>query len=115
MELPPGLSMITAHDRNDLASRRIRTYLPRFQAAAVPNPASGPGSAWSEWERLLASRLFEAGGQPTDAMAIVTDSGFETVSSSLIALPSRRHGMRRPIWRFADGRPGERPYELVTL
>ena len=115
MELPPGLSMITAHDRNDPASRRIRTYLPRFRAAAVPDPADGPGGTWTEWEELLASRAFEAGGQSADAMAIVTDSGFETVSSSLVALPSRRHGMLRPIWRFAGGRPGERPYELVKL
>ena len=30
--IPAGVSMITAHDLNDLASPRIRRYLPRFRA-----------------------------------------------------------------------------------
>ena len=116
-ELPPGLSMITAYDRNDLASRRIRTYLPLFEKAEVPDPdGDAEAGAWAGWEALLASRLYEAGGGPTDAMAIVTDFGFGTSSSSLIALPGLEpDARRRPIWRFCAGLPGERPYETVPL
>jgi hypothetical protein len=111
-ELPPGLSMITAYDRNDPASGRIRSYLPRFEAAPVPDPTTGD---WAAWESLLASREFAAGGNPTDAMAIVTDWGFETVSSALIALPAPSAPPRRPVWRFAPGRAGEFPFEDVRL
>lgn len=113
--LPPGLSMITAHDRNDPASRRIRRFLPRFEAAPPPDPdAAGGEGDWAAWEELLASRDYEEGGGPTDAMAIVTGTGFETVSSSLVALPAAGSG-RRPVWRFAAGRAGERPFEPVAL
>lgn len=113
--VPPGLSMITAHDRNDPASRRIRAYLPRFESARAPDPdAAGGAGEWADWEQLLASRDYEAGGGPTDAMAIVTEGGFGTVSSSLIALPAP--GLRRrPVWRFAAGRAGEHPFHPVQL
>jgi Transport and Golgi organisation 2 len=110
--LPEGLSMLTAHDRNDLHSDRIRTYLPRFEAASVPDPDTGD---WSGWERLLASReMGEVGGEPS-AMNIVTDFGFGTVSSALIALPAPEADDARPIWRFAAGRPDEAPFEAVAL
>ena len=109
--LPPGLSMITAYDRNDSASRRIRAYLPRFEAAAAPDPGAG---RWTDWERLLASRDFDPDGDPTDAMAVVTDYGFATLSGSLIALPAPDAG-RRAVWRFAPGRPGEHPWKTVAL
>lgn len=113
MALPPGLSMITAHDRNDTeASRRIRTYLPQFERAAVPDP--GPGD-WRAWELLLASRAFEAGGKPYDAMNIVTDAGFGTVSSSLLALPAAGAHGGEPIWRFAAGPPDEAPFRAIAL
>jgi hypothetical protein len=113
--LPEGLSMLTAHDRNDLHSDRIRLYLPRFEAAPAPDPDSGD---WSGWERLVGSReRDETNGEPS-AMNIVTDFGFGTVSSSLIALPSiEAQGSEdaEPIWRFAAGRPDEVPFELVDL
>ena len=116
MELPPGLSMVTARDRNDPASPRIRTYLPLFEAAEAPDPdAEGGRGNWSEWERLLASRHVEAGGEPTGAMAVVTDTGFGTVSGSLIALPGPDARPRQPIWRFCAGLPGEQPFETVPL
>src|SRR5919108_1466382 len=79
--LPPGLSMITAHDLNDTAkSPRIRTYLPRFAAVTAPDPETGE---WRAWESLLGSSAVPAGAPVTDAMAFTTDSGFATVSSSL--------------------------------
>src|SRR5262244_3264568 len=57
LALPEGLSMITAHDRNDAAgSGRIRAYLPRFRAAAAPEPGMAGDTGWAAWEALLASR-----------------------------------------------------------
>ena len=115
-ELPAGLSMLTAHDRNDAASARIRAYLPRFEAAAPPDPRKGN---WGAWKRILASRRFEPDDGPQGAMSVVTDGGFETVSSSLIALPgppqSARARPARPVWLFAPGRPDEKPFSRVEI
>lgn len=120
--VPAGVSMITAYDRNDPGSARIRAYLPRFEAAPAPEPEAGPdGAGWRAWERLLASRVYDVNepepgeGGPAGAMTIVTGTGFGTVSSSLIALPGPSDRPRKPVWRFAPGRPGEAPYEEVAL
>jgi len=110
--LPPGVSMITAHDRNDRTSPRIRRFLPLFEAASPPDPEHGE---WSSWARLLASRDHGAEEGPGAAMSIDTASGFGTVSSALIALPSPSLPPRKPVFLFAAGRPGEAPYEPVAL
>lgn len=122
LPIPPGLSMITALDRNDTSSARVRAYLPRFEKAAAPDPDARPeSSAWAEWERLLASRISEAAGEISGeggalgAMTIVTESGFGTVSSSIIALPAPATPPKHPVWRFAAGRPGEAPFEPVSF
>jgi hypothetical protein len=75
--IPPGVSMITAHDLGDMTSPRIRAYLPRFEAAPPPDPDRGD---WSAWEALLASRESGSGDEsvesgPAAAMAIVTTTG----------------------------------------
>jgi hypothetical protein len=100
--LPPGISMITSSDRNDPESLRIRHFLPRWQMAEVPEPEIGQ---WREWEALLSTREYAPGGDVFDAMHIVSNTGFGTMSSSLMALPSVQHSERRPIWRFLGGRP----------
>ena len=110
--LPEGLSMITAHDRNDTADPRIRDTLPRFEAAPAPDPGAGD---WASWTSLLASREHGAGAGPGDAMNVVTDTGFGTVSSSLIALPAPARGGVGPLWLFASGRPDEAAFEAVSL
>jgi Transport and Golgi organisation 2 len=110
--IPAGLSMLTAHDRNDAAgSKRIASFLPRFERAAVPDPESGD---WRAWETLLASREHAPDGGPYDAMTIADANGFGTVSSALIALaaPGRK---KRPILRFANGRPDQNSYVGVAL
>jgi hypothetical protein len=112
MALPPGLSMITAYDRNDESSPRMRLYLPRFQAAPPPEPEAGD---WHAWRALLTSRDYDPNRGPHGAMTIVTDSGFGTVSSSLIALPNARRTGVKAVWLFAAGRPGDNPYLPVTL
>jgi hypothetical protein len=47
-------------------------------------------------------------------MTVITGSGFETVSSSLIALPAAGSN-RKPVWLFTPGRPGQQPYRPVAL
>ncbi len=112
MPLAPGLSMLTAHDCNDLSSPRIRAYLPRFRAAPAPDPDRGD---WSAWEALLADRAADPLTDPFAAMNIVTDGEFGTVSSLLLALPARgRYGVK-PRFRFAAGRPDVAPFRDVLL
>jgi hypothetical protein len=108
--LPSGLSMITAHDRNDPASHRIRLYLPRFERAAPPDPGAGN---WSEWQALLASRERGAESGPRDAMTIAPEQGYGTVSSSLIALPARAD--MKPVWLFAPGAPAPAAFAPVEF
>lgn len=106
--VPDGLSMITAYDRNDLQSPRIRRYLPRFAAAPVPRPEAGD---WGGWIALLAARDFDADAGPGGAMTVITSTGFGTVSCSLLALPAERK--KRAVWLFAAGRPGETPFRHI--
>lgn len=114
-EIPPGLSIFTSVDMNDTRNFRIATYLPRFQAAAEPDPDAGD---WSAWEAILGSREAAPDAGPSGAMSIVTDYGYGTVSSSLIALASPERLIEqkaRDIWLFARGRPDAAPYEPVAL
>jgi hypothetical protein len=110
LPLAPGLSMFTAYERNDNASARVRRYLPLLRAAPAPDPAHGD---WSAWEKLLASR--ESEGPPDGAMNVVTDRGFGTVSSTLLALPARERYGERPRLRFAAGRPDEARFVDIPL
>lgn len=115
-ELPPGLSMLTARERNDPTSPRIRANLARFEAAEAPDPRSG---RWGAWKRLMGSRRRNPNDGPEAAMTVITDSGFETLSSSLIALPGPPQSLKgkpaRPVCLFAAGRPDKTPYRPVEL
>lgn len=106
--IPDGLSMITAHDMNDSDSSRVARYLPLFRKAAPPDPDNGD---WRAWEALLASR--ETDDDYFGAMNIVTGSGFGTLSSALVALPSPEAPDPRGKWLFANGRPGETVWDAV--
>jgi hypothetical protein len=110
--LPPGISMITASDRNDPASARIRHYLPLWQSADIPDPES---KDWDAWTTLLGSRQGEPGSEVFDAMNIHSNTGFGTVSSSLIALPSLAFQDRKAIWRFCTGHPDKGIWSDVAL
>ena len=114
-QLGAGLSMVTAHDLNDHSSPRISGYRPRFKAASAPDPDAGD---WRAWQDLLASRDQLGHAGPDGAMTIVTERGFGTVSSSLIALPSgaaQGPVARRPIWLYAPGRPDRTSYQLLQF
>ncbi|MBM3580596.1 MAG: NRDE family protein [Alphaproteobacteria bacterium] len=106
--IPEGLSMITAHDRNDSASARIRYYLPLFAEATPPDPGADD---WADWRALLASGETAPGAGPREAMFIAPDRGYGTVSSSLVALPANAAA---PIWLFAPGFPNPAPFAPVT-
>jgi len=111
--VPEGVSMLTARDLSDLASPRVRLYLPRFTAAPPPDPDTGD---WRSWEDILSAREEIPGAGPDSALAIETDVGFGTSSSALIALPSVERTAVPPVWLFAAGlpRPGAwRPVDGV--
>ena len=110
-EIPPGVSMITAWDLNDVDSSRIHTYLPRFEAAPAPDPDHGD---WSAWQGLLASREFDADAGPRGALCIVTDGTYGTLSSSLIALPATAAGAIAK-YLFCPTRPDTGGYQEIQL
>lgn len=96
--LGEGVSMVTAQDPNDRASPRTARHLPRFRAAAPPDPGRDD---WAAWEALLADEGFSAAIGPAQALCVPSTDGFGTVCSSLLAL--HRDGAR--VWRFAAGPP----------
>lgn len=106
--VPEGLSMLTARELNDPTSPRIELYRPLFEDSETPDPA---GDDWGEWPVLMASR--QTATDAFGAMTIVSDGGFGTLSSSLIALPGPGAPDPKGLWRFAAGRPGETDYEIV--
>lgn len=101
--LEPGLAMITARDPNDLTSRRVARYLPRFRCAPPPEPPD----EWSGWKAIVADRS----GPPESQINIVPRAGFGTVCGSLLALP--RSGP--PVWLFAPGPPDRAEFARVGL
>jgi hypothetical protein len=86
----------------------VARYLPLFRKVAPPEPDNGD---WQAWEALLASR--ETDDDYFGAMNIVTGSGFGTLSSALVALPSPEAPDPRGKWLFANGRPGETVWDAV--
>ena len=110
--IPEGLHMITAWDLDDADSPRIARFLPQFRAADIPDPAAGD---WSGWIPLLSARNGIDDETREGAMNIVTDFGFGTMSSSLIALAAPAVKPVKPIWLFAAGRPDEADYLPVAI
>lgn len=100
--LPAGVSMITAHDPNDVDSPRVASHLDRFRRATAPDP-----DHWEEWRAILADRSGPAGEQ----INVEPRGGFGTVCSSLLAIPA----VGIPVWLFAAGPPDEALFEAVGL
>ena len=100
--LLPGVSMITAHDPNDMESPRVARHLARFRQAPAPEP-----DRWDAWRAILADRS----GPPGAQMNVVPRAGFGTVCSSLLAIPAQGD----PVWEFAAGAPDEVPFQRVSL
>ena len=96
--LPPGISMVTAHDPNDLDSPRTALHLAQFEAAEP---------SWAAWQPILSDQSGEAAEQ----INVVPRAGFGTVSSSFVTLPA----IGGPVWLFADGPPNSAPFQPVTI
>lgn len=107
LDLPAGISMVTAHDPNDLASPRIARHLPRFHAAPPPDPGR---DAWAGWEALLADRGFGAEGIG-GALNVPPVEGFGTVCASLVALGAAGS----VIWRFCAEAPAPGGFATLAL
>lgn len=106
--VPEGLHMLAHGELDDPASARIRRYLPQFRFVPPPDPERGD---WAAWTDLLADRGHPM-GDPREAMCIVTDGEYGTVSSSLLALP--RFATERAVYVHADGRPDEAAFEPMA-
>ncbi len=110
--IPPGLHMLCAAELDDPDSPRIRTYLARFRAAAVPSPPLGQ---WQEWIDLLGSRDYPPAEGPFAAMNLDFPNGFGTRSSALVALPAYPGIGSGPRWLHAEGPPDQVPFAPVDL
>lgn len=108
LPIPEGVSLLEAGELNDAFLPRTARYLPRFSEAPLPEPPE----SWGGWRDLLADRG-EEGADPRAAMCIVTGGEYGTVSGSLLALPA--YAGERPVWSYADGRPGEAPWAPVEV
>jgi hypothetical protein len=110
--LPIGLSMITSGELNDRQSPRLDFYFDKFLSAKEPDIDK---NNWTTWQNLLASRRKEMELDPNQSMCIVTETGYGTVSSSIIAFPSQELLNAKCEWRFCSGRPDKNPFEVVDL
>ena len=110
--LPTGLSMITSGELNDKNSPRLDFYFDKFLSAKTPDIDK---DNWKTWQSLLASRRKEMESDPNQSMCIVTETGYGTVSSSIIAFPSQELLNAKCKWRFCSGRPDKNPFETVDL
>lgn len=108
LDLPDGITMVTAHEPNDTDSPRIRRHLPRFLAAAPPDPSKDD---WRAWETLLADDSPDPAEGAAAMLNVAPMGGFGTVCSSLLALD---HG-GRPIWRFCAGPPAAGRFAALPL
>lgn len=111
--LPSGFSMITAGERDDPSSARIRHYRPLFAAAPPPDPDQ---HIWDSWESLLADRHGDPDAGPGGALFIAPypagdPQAFGTVCSSIIGLPAADADDVSPIFRIAIGSPETRIWE----
>jgi hypothetical protein len=98
--LPQGVSMITAHDPNDMDSPRTARHLARFEAAA-PTGADDLAA----WQDILSDQS----GESAEQINVIPRGGFGTVCASFVSLPSSG----RPIWLFAAGPPHRTGFQPV--
>ena len=103
--------MLTAGELDDPEVSRIRRYRPLFAKAKAPDPDRGDFSAW---QALLESGEAAEDEGPVGAMRFQTETGFRTVSSSVVALAQPGHGERRWRFRYASWSPEIEPWKEIT-
>jgi uncharacterized protein with NRDE domain len=111
-KIPLGISMITAQDLNDPISLRIKKNRPRFQNAPVPDPEIDD---WFAWQTLMATKSLKTDADDRSGMNITRMGAFETLSSTLIALPRKNRFGIKSKWLFCSGRPDQEPYSPIEL
>jgi hypothetical protein len=104
--------MLTAFGMNAPDSARTGRFLPLFEAAPPPAPESGD---WGGWAGLMGRRDADPDAGPGEAMYIVTDRGFGTLSTSLIALGRPDSTGPRVAWRFAHTAPDQAEWRDISL
>ena len=109
--LKEGLSMIAAGDIDDISTRRLELALPAFRAWPAPEPDRGD---WTGWQELLSSTRAPP-GEPANAAMRFRENGYGTVSSALVALPSRTEPELSPVFRFAAWLPEETPWRDIAF
>jgi hypothetical protein len=105
-----GLAMIAAGDLDETETPRLGRYRPRFAAAAAPDPGSAD---WAAWEALLADDSLAPATEPMSAMRFITQRGFATVSSAMIAVPGIGRGDVPPVFRHRTWQPAAEPWRDV--
>jgi hypothetical protein len=110
--LKEGLSLIAAGNLDDLGTRRLELAWPRFRDAPIPDPHRGD---WTAWENLLACDEAPPGEAAEAALRFRTASGFATMSSALIALPTHEEPALKPVFRYAEWLPQPVPWQDVDL
>ena len=112
VEIPEGISIITALGMNEVASPRSNHYLPLFKSASAPRPEQGD---WSEWIDLVAGKKYGNCADPRKNIFISAQNGFGTLSSSLIALEGPNFGKPRIHWKFSESPQETNAYYDVNL
>lgn len=108
-DIPEGTSMISNGDLNDgINQQKLRKYLPKFRIAERPNIDQ---EDWSSWTDLLTK---EAPFNEVEHLNVQTSSGFQTVSSSLIALPQKAL-QTTPKFLYADFTSPSKTYQEVDV
>jgi uncharacterized protein with NRDE domain len=102
-----GLAMIAAGDLDETETLRLGRYRSRFAAAAAPDPGSAD---WAAWEALLADDTLAPATEPMSAMRFITQRGFATVSSAMIAVPGIGRGDVPPVFRHRTWQPAAEPW-----
>ena len=105
-----GLSLIAAGEIDDLRPPRLALAKPRFRAAPPPDPDRDD---WSAWQDILGDDGVPPGAPAEAALRFVTERGYGTISSAIIALPAIATSERRPIFRFAGWQPEPTPWRRV--
>jgi uncharacterized protein with NRDE domain len=104
--LAPGLSMVTSHPPNDESHPRTRRHLPRFRAAAAPEPTRGD---WRAWEERLADDSHE--GDLAATLKVPLLNGYGTMCASLMGFGA----MGQRLWRFCAAPPGEGVFQELEF
>jgi len=103
--LAPGHHMLTPEGHDAAGSPRYDAHHAAFREAVPPQPDRDD---WASWIALLQR---EDAADPHQAMTVVTDRGFGTVASTLIAVPA---GNGSPLVRYADGPPTRAAFRPVA-